>query len=175
MGTAIAPKENEKMEKQTPFFVEAEKLFEEFAETTKKIAKRAYHFFENRGGGFGSEFDDWFKAESEILRKIPVEMTETDKEINLKADVAGFKPEEIKISVLRDQLIMSGKSESESKRDDEKTLIQEWKSNQFFRQFTLPAEVNAENVEAKLQDGVLQLTLPKAPSREAANISVKAV
>ena len=56
----------------SPIFVEAEKMFEHFAEVTKETAKKAFEFFQRRGGEFGKELEDWFKAESEILRPVPV-------------------------------------------------------------------------------------------------------
>jgi HSP20 family protein len=169
-----ATETNEKEEGLSPIFVEAEKMFERFAELTKETARKAYEFFQKRGGEFGRELDDWFKAESEILRPVPVEITETDGNINVSASVAGFKPEEIEVSVDGKTLILNGKTEKEEKKEDENTVYTEWRSNRFFRQLTLPCEVDGAKTEANLKDGVLRLTLPKLPAHEAAQIKVKA-
>ena len=158
----------------SPIFVEAEKVFERFAEVTKETAKRAFEFFQRRGGEFGKELDDWFKAESEILRPVPVEISQTNGQINVTAAVPGFKPEEIEVSVKDNTLIISGKTEKEEKKEDESTFYSEFRSNRFFRNLTLPSEVDTEKAEASLKDGVLQLTLPKLPVRKATHVTVNA-
>lgn len=172
--TAMTKTETAANEIAFPMFVEAEKMFERFAELTKETAQKAYDFFVKRGGDFGKEIEDWFKAEAEILRPVTVEITETDKQINVNAMVPGFKPEEIEISVDGNVLILSGTTEMENKREDENTFYSEWRSNRFFRHLALPAEVNAEKVKANLKDGVLHLKLPKAAPHEAKQIAVSA-
>lgn len=155
-----------------PAFVEAERMFERMAELTKQVANRAFEFFTDRGGELGRDLDDWFKAETEILRPAPVEMTETEKEVKVRASVAGFKPEEIEISVKDQRLMLSGKTESSKKTSDEKTFYSEWKSNHFYRDLALPQEVDADNAKANLKDGVLEIALPKAKVREAKRVSI---
>jgi len=157
-----------------PVFVEAEKLFERMAELTTQIGQRAFDFFRQRGGEFGRELDDWFKAENEVLRPVPVKITEANNDILVTAAVPGFKPEDIEISVNGDTLILSGKTEVEEKNEDANIVINEWKSDQFFRQFTLPSPVDAEKVVAKLKDGILELTLPKTAGNEAKKIAIAA-
>lgn len=172
--TALTKTETATNENAFPMLVEAEKMFERFAELTKETTHKAYEFFVKRGGDFGKEIEDWFKAEAEILRPVTVEITETDKQINVSAMIPGFKPEEIEISVDGNVLILSGTTEMESKREDENTFYSEWRSNRFFRNLTLPAEVNAEKVKATLKNGVLHLKLPKAAPHEAKQIAVSA-
>lgn len=167
-------KKVEKGEIKAPMFVEAEKMFEKLADLTHEIGHKAYEFFLKRGGDFGREIDDWFRAEAEILRPVMIDITQTDKDINVRAAVPGFKPEEIEISINDKMLILSGKTEKEAKKEDENTFYSEWHSNRFFRRLLLPADVDAENVKAHLKDGILQLTLPKAAPREAKNIAVAA-
>ena len=102
------------------------------------------------------------------------EITETGDKINVRAAVPGFKPEEIRVSVKNNLLILSGETESREKREEENTIFSEWRSNKFCRQFPLSSEVDAEGIEAKLKDGVLQLTLPKLAAQEAKQITVNA-
>jgi HSP20 family protein len=156
-----------------PLFVEAEKMLEKLADVTKETAQKAYEFFQKRGGELGRELDDWFKAESMIMRPVPVKVTETKDFVNVRAVVAGFKPEEIEISVKGNELFLSGKTESQEKKEDENTFYSEWRSNHFCRRLTLPSEVSADSVQANLKDGVLELSLPKVAEQEAAKISVK--
>lgn len=157
-----------------PVLVETEKMFERPAEFTRETAKKAYEFFERRGGEFGTELDDWFRAESEVLLPVRTEIAETPGKIDVRAAVPGFKPEEIKVSVKDNLLILSGETASREKREDENIVFSEWRSNRFCRQFLLSSEVDEEKTRATLKDGVLQLTLWKLPAREARQISVNA-
>ena len=74
-------------------------------------------------------------------------------------------PDEIEISVKDNLLILSGKTEAHAKKENENTGLSEWRSNRFFRQLTLNSALDPEKVVADLKDGILQLTLPKAPAR----------
>ena len=171
--TAIEPVKTTDKARMSPAFVEAERMFERFAEITKDTALRAFDFFRERGGELGREVEDWFRAESEILRPTPVEITESDESIFVKAAVPGFKAEEIEVSVNGDVLIVSGATETNEEKPDENTVMREWSSNRFYRQLPLPSEVLADKVTAKLTDGMLELTLPKAAAHEATKVAVK--
>ena len=162
----------EALQKSMPMLVAAEEMLERFAEVSREIARRAYDFFRERGGEFGRELDDWFKAENEVLRPVPVEITESKDHIFVTAAVPGYKPEQIEVSVKDDLLIISGTTEEAKKIEEADTILREWKSNRFFRQFTLPSNVDAEKVVAQLSNGMLELTLPKATSQEATKVAV---
>ncbi len=161
-------------ETKFPAMVEAEKMFERMAELTMETSKKAYEYFLQRGNEFGSHFDDWLKAEMEVLRPVPMEITQTDEIINVSAAVPGFKPDEIEISVKDAVLMISGETHAETKNEDEKTFLSEWRSNRFCRQMRLPSEVETEGVTAQLKDGILHLSLKKKAAEEAANIAVTA-
>ena len=157
-----------------PMLVKAENMFERLADITKETARRAYEIFQRRGGEFGRELDDWFRAESEVLLPVKVEVTETGDQINIRAAVPGFGPEDIEVSVKDDVLILSGETESHKKSEDENTVFSEFRSNKFCRQLTLSSDVDEDKVTAKLKDGVLKLTLPKVPEKEAKQVPVNA-
>ncbi|HEX6127296.1 MAG TPA: Hsp20 family protein [Pyrinomonadaceae bacterium] len=172
--TAMQPT-NAAMETISPTFVEAEKMFEKLTDITMETARRAFEFFRERGGEWGREVEDWFKAESEILRPVPVEIRESKDNLFVKAAVPDFKPDEIEVSVKDNMLIISGKTESRNEPDEEaNTIVREWRSNRFFRQLTLPSPVLAEKVTAKLTNGMLELTLPKAAEHGATKVAVAA-
>lgn len=156
-----------------PIIVETEKMFERLSDLSREIGHRAFEFFQERGRDFGNQLDDWFKAESEILRPTPVEITENDEMINVKAAVPGFKADEIEISVKDLTLVMSGETKSDTEKKDERTFYSEWKSNKFCRQLTLPAEVETNDVKAELKNGVLTIELKKIAEKEETKIAVK--
>lgn len=160
--------------KISPAFVEAEKMFGKLAEITKETAAKAYDFFVMRGSQFGSHFEDWLRAESEMLRVAPVEIKETNDLVNVRVAVPGFKSNEIEISLKGNTLIISGETTAEDMKDDESTFYSELRSNRFLRQLTLPCEVETEKVEAELRDGILALSLQKRAEEEAVKVAVKA-
>jgi len=166
-------KKNDDSNSITPTFVSAEQMFERLADITRQTDQKAYDFFQGRGASVETHLEDWLKAESVILRPTPVEITETENAVNIRAAVPGFKPDEIEISVKDNLLILSGETKSEKKPEDKNPFYSEWHSNRFFRRLTLPCEVKAENVEAHLKDGVLQMTFKKIESEEATKIAVK--
>ncbi len=170
--TALEPKPRTS---ETPIFVETEKFLEQMKDFSQTIARRAYEFFEARGREWGHELEDWFRAESELMRRIPVEIKETEKQLTVKAEVPGFKAEEIKISVEPTWLVISGKSEvkTEEKKEGEEKVYTEIRSNQFCRELMLPATVDPAKVTAALKNGVLELVMEKTVAPQAVNVEVK--
>lgn len=156
-----------------PFIVEVEKLLERMRDLSQNITRRAYEFFEARGGEIGHALDDWYRAESEILRPVPVQISTTEKQLAVRAEVPGFKAEEIKVSVEPSRLIISGESESKVDQQTEKTIYNERRSRQFCRAITLPENVDPRRTAATLKDGVLELTLDKAEGGSAVKVEVK--
>lgn len=155
-----------------PVLAAPEEMFEKFNELSREIASRAFDFFRERGGGFGRELDDWFKAENEFLRPVAVEITESKDGFFITAAVPGYKPEEIEISVKDNLLILSGNTEGSKKAEEADTIVREWNSNRFFRQFTLPSEIDTEKIVAKLNNGMLELTVPKLTTEEPTKVAV---
>jgi HSP20 family protein len=152
-------------------FVEAEKLFEQMKEFSQSVACRAYKYFEARGREFGHDLEDWFRAESELMRRVPVEIKEANSRVTVRAEVPGFAPNEIKISVEPQRLVISGKTEKTTE-EKEQTLLSEFRSNQFCRELRLPAEVEPDKTTAALKDGVLELVFAKAAGSKAVDVKV---
>ena len=157
----------------SPIFVEAEKLIEQMKEFSRSVARRAYECFEARGREFGHDLEDWFRAESELMRSVPVEVKEADGKITVRAEVPGFAANEIKISVEPQRLVISGKSEKTTEEKKEQTLLSEFRSNQFCRELRLPAEVEPDKTTAVLKHGVLELAFAKAAESKPVAVEVK--
>jgi len=86
----------------------------------------------------------------------------------LSALVPGLKAEDLNIQVLDDVLRIEG----EYMADDEEYMLHELPTGSFTRTLRLPAAIEADRVEAKITDGVLTLTLPKAESARPKKIKV---
>ncbi|MCI0524397.1 MAG: Hsp20 family protein [Acidobacteria bacterium] len=157
----------------SPVFVEAEKLFDQMKEFSQSVARRAYEFFEARGREFGHDMEDWFRAESDLMRRTPVEIKEAENQITVRAEAPGFAANEIKVSVEPQRLVISGKSEKAMEEKKEQTVLSEFRSNQFCRELTLPAEVDPAKTTAVLKDGVLELVFAKVGEGKATDVEVK--
>jgi HSP20 family protein len=157
----------------SPIFVEAEKLFEQMKEFSQSVARRAYGYFEARGREFGHDLEDWFRAESELMRRVPIEVREINGRIIMRVEIPGFAANEIKISVEPRRLVISGKAEEKAEEKNEQTLLSEFRPNQFCREMKLPVEVDPPETTAVLNDGVLELTLAKAAEIDPVNVEAK--
>lgn len=116
--------------------------------------------------------------ESEMVRgvKFPkVDISETEKEIVVKANVPGMGSENIQIDVDDDSISISGSIEKEKKegKEGETFYRYEREYGEFRREFALPARVNKDAVNAVTKNGVLTVTLPKTESDAKKRVSVK--
>lgn len=93
--------------------------------------------------------------------------------IRFAADVPGIKMEDIKVSVLGNELTIEGERRVEEKTETRSYQRQERSVGKFVRVFHLPTEIDSHNVEATLRDGVLNITLPKAQAALPRKIEVK--
>jgi HSP20 family protein len=167
--TALEPKEQ-----TVPVSTEIEEsIFEQFKDTVQSIGKRAFELFEKRGRQFGNDFEDWLRAESELVRRVPVEVKDADGNLDIRAEVPGFKPAELKVYVEPRRLTISGETEQKTEESDENTLYTEWRSQKIFRAFDLPLEVKANDAKATLKNGILTLTVPKAEVVEPRKIEIE--
>lgn len=90
-------------------------------------------------------------------------VSETDKYFSIELSVPGFKKDDIKIEVGKDILKISAETEmsNEEKDEDKKVLRREFKKSSFVRSFTIPENIDTENISAIQKDGILHISLPK--------------
>ena len=102
-----------------------------------------------------------------------VDIFENDRQINLLADMPGVAPGDVKIDLNDSLLTVSGEVKPFEGKDESDVLI-EFATGRYYRQFTLSEVVDQGKIEAKLEDGVLRLTLPKAEKAIPRQIAVTA-
>lgn len=113
-------------------------------------------------------------VEREFAFKPAVDIFEDNDGIHVQADVAGVKPEDIKVNVENNVLTISGdrKLERDEKREGYHR-VERFHGN-FTRSFALTNEVDPENIDAKYEHGVLTVTLRKRAAAKRRAIEVKA-
>ncbi len=101
-----------------------------------------------------------------------VDIFETEKEITLLADMPGVKADDLTID-LRDNTLTLSADVVSVENDQEENILVEYESGRYYRQFTLGELVSQDNIDAKLNDGVLRLSLPKVEKATPKKITVK--
>jgi HSP20 family protein len=89
------------------------------------------------------------------------------------AEMPGVNPENIDISVVGDSLTLSGERNPESLEEGDKYHRRERGYGKFNRTFQLPFKVEADNVDALFENGILHLSLPRAEADKPKKITVK--
>ena len=91
---------------------------------------------------------------------------EDEKAYYVEVDLPGVKKEDINIEVKDNLLVISGERKFKKEENDKGYRRVESFFGKFERRFTLPADADVENIEAKVEDGVLKLTIPKVKEQE---------
>jgi HSP20 family protein len=92
-----------------------------------------------------------------------VDVTETEKEIKVSAEIPGVEPKDIDVSVEDGMLTIKGEKKYEREEKEKGQYRMERSYGSFERAIELPAEVDESKAKAEFKKGVLRLTLPKRP------------
>jgi HSP20 family protein len=125
----------------------------------------------NRSGisGFNSLLNDFFinsdypqlKPFSTGTSLPAVNVSETDQEFHLELTVPGFSKDEINLAIEDDSLTISGEKKAETEETEKKYTRKEFSYQNFKRTFNLPENVDQEKIEARFENGILFIGLPK--------------
>ena len=86
----------------------------------------------------------------------------------------GVDPADLDISFSENTLTIQGERQAENVDENAKWHLRERHTGRFMRSIALPAAINADNISADYEDGVLTLTLPKAEEVKPRRIAVRA-
>lgn len=101
---------------------------------------------------------------------IQTDIKENETNYELVMNVPGFEKEDIEISTNDGILkVKSEKEETNENKDNDKYIIKERSSSSFKRCFKLPSNVDVKTISAKMDKGVLTLTLPKVEKDDTSN------
>ncbi len=101
------------------------------------------------------------------------EIKETKEGYVFKADVPGVKESDLDITMTGNRLSIGGKREAERREQSDTYYAHERTYGDFLRVFTLPDGVDPNSVQAELKDGVLTVTLRKAPELQPKRINIQ--
>jgi HSP20 family molecular chaperone IbpA len=111
-------------------------------------------------------------SENESFLQPPVDICEDAEGISLWADMPGVSKDSLNIQVDKDALLIEGEARLELPAGM-MPLYADVRSTRYRRSFALSSEVDAENIEASIQEGVLRLRIQKRPELRSRKIGVR--
>jgi HSP20 family protein len=106
--------------------------------------------------------------------EIRIDVSENDKDYQVRAEIPGAKKDDVRVSVDGNFVSISAEIRKEKEEKSAgRQLVKESYYGSATRGFSLAHEINAKGVVAKLEDGVLKLTLPKSEGSAARAIAIQ--
>ncbi len=123
-------------------------------------------FFEDEptARGYNREKGCWAPA---------VDIEENDTQVMLKAEMPGFSPEEIDISLKEDMLEIKAEAKSEEEKVEKNYIRRERRCGSFYRAFELSEGLDTANAKASYKNGLLELVIPKKVKETVPEIKIK--
>jgi HSP20 family protein len=125
---------------------------------------REYSPFFARGLSRGARGTDWTPL---------ADITETDKEYVIKADLPEVKKEDVKISLENGVITVTGERRREKEHKEENEIRVETFYGSFSRSFALPDDIDAAGIQAESKDGVLRVRIPKKEPAQRKPVSIE--
>ncbi|MDA0780992.1 MAG: Hsp20/alpha crystallin family protein [Rickettsiales bacterium] len=143
-----------------------------------QVKKRGYDPFFSLQSEINRLFNEDFMPTSakEYSSLIPnIDVVENDKQIIVKAELAGLAEDDIDIEVTEKSLSIKGEKKDEHQEKGDSYIIKESSYGSFSRSFTLPENVDGNKADAKFKKGVLTITIPKKelPENKVKKLKVK--
>ncbi len=131
---------------------------------------------------FFPEFDDLEQTMNSLLPGIrgqqfgftpAVDIYEDKDNIIVETQLGGIDPKKVSISIENNVLSLKGESEKKSEVDDQNYYRKEIHRGSFYRSIPLPTKVNGQRATAVNSEGILKITIPKAPEIKSQTIKIE--
>jgi HSP20 family protein len=136
----------------------------DYFDSPREVESLLGRFLGGRSEPYGNEYGVY-----------PVDVSEDADHLYVEAELPGFRKEDIDVTFDNQTLTISAERREDRQNGDAKKpghLLHERRYTRFLRSFTLPPTVSAQKVDAKLQDGVLTITLDKREETKPKKIQV---
>ncbi len=126
-------------------------------------------------------FDDTFERffgpvttpENGVARSPALDVAESESGYTVKLEMPGVAKEDVKVAIEGRQVSVQAQSQhTEERKEGDRVVYRERSATSYARSFSLPVEVDQAETAAKLENGVLTLSLPKRGARAASQITV---
>lgn len=102
-----------------------------------------------------------FFEDVELPSEIRVDITENDKEYLVSADLPGAKKDDVRVSVDGNYVSITAEVKKDEEKKEGRSVVKETYRGTMSRGFTLGSDIDEKTASAKMENGVLSLTLPK--------------
>lgn len=132
---------------------------------------------------FFPEFDDLEKMMDEMLPAVrgnqfgftpAIDMYEDKDNVIVETQLGGIDPEKVDISIENNVLTIKGESEKKSEVEDKNYYRKEIRRGSFYRSIPLPTKVDGDKAVAESGEGILKISVPKAPAVKSKTIKILA-
>ena len=128
-----------------------------------------------------SMFQDFFAPLAQGARMLDdglamprLDVSETEKTFEVHAELPGVKKDDVKVSIDGQRVTIEGEcQQANEQRQGEQVVYSERSTRRYQRSFTLPSEVDDAAAEARLENGILALTLPKRQGNAAKRLTIQ--
>ncbi len=117
---------------------------------------------------FTSADFDWGSS----VHSLPLDVTENDSEFLVKTSIPGVKPEDVAITYTNNVLTIKREIKEDEEIKNAQVHLRERRYGNFSRSISLPSQINSDKIEAKYENGVLTLHLPKSDEVKPKKITV---
>jgi len=104
--------------------------------------------------------------------RLPLDVYEEGDSLVIKADVPGMKPEDVKVEVTGNMLMVRGQARDEHEDKQPGYYVRERRYGSFQRSVGLPSDLNTDKVEAAFENGVLSIRIPKSEAAKTKTVKV---
>jgi HSP20 family protein len=148
-------------------------VFDEMREVQNRIMRRAYEIF-SENGIFGRDFENWLRAERELVWKPAFELCEKDGAFRVEIAVPGVEANDIEIEVTPDDVLVRANISHEHREEKGTVHVCEFETGRMFRTIHLPKKIDPDRVKAEFKNGMLNLTAEIAREQRAKIVKVDA-
>ncbi len=135
--------------------------FREFAQLSDEI-----------GRWFGEVPEREKRERGTVMWAPRVDIKETETYVTVKADLPGIKMEDIDVSVDENQLVIKGERKLEKEEKEKDYIRVERSYGSFYRSFDVGVPIKADEVKASYDNGVLEITIPKAEVKKTQKVAI---
>lgn len=113
---------------------------------------------------------------SSVKTFIPaMDMYETDAAVIVETSLAGVDPKDVEVTCRNGVLMLKGETKKEHEIEEKNYYRKEVRSGSFYREISLPSQVDENKVNAEFENGMLKVICPKVSIGEAKKVNVKVV
>ncbi|SFU78470.1 Hsp20/alpha crystallin family protein [Nitrosospira multiformis] len=115
-----------------------------------------------------------FSTQRENVLPIKMDVTENDTAYTVRAEIPGVRKEDVRVQIDGNRVSINAETKEEKEqKEGERVIYRECRQGSAYRSFTLPSEVDEANAQAKYENGMLELTLPKKGGKTSRRIEIK--